>query len=105
MGRDFYDSLVLRRHRYRAEKSKRVVYQVGEAEERASRDRQVVPPVELECGTGELQLGHSVPVLLMHKDKTGSVKTVSVRRVRLPPLWVGVVECAVSKELPDFLLE
>ena len=61
--------------------------------------------VELECGTGELQLGDSVPLQLMHKDKTGSVKAVSVRWVRLPPLSVGVVECAVSKELPDVILE
>ena len=44
--------------------------------------------VELECGTGESQLGDSVPLQLMHKDKTGSVKTISVCRVRLPPLSV-----------------
>ena len=41
----------------------------------------------------------------MHKDKTGLVKAGSARRVRLPPLTVVVVECAVSKELPDFILE
>ena len=41
----------------------------------------------------------------MHKYKTGSVKTESVRRLRLPPLSGVVVECAVSKELPDFILD
>ena len=41
----------------------------------------------------------------MHKDKTGSLEEVSARRVGLPPLTVGVVECAVSRELPDFILE
>ena len=46
-----------------------------------------------------------MPVQLMPKDKTGSVKAVTVRRVRLPPMSVGVVECAVSRELPDFILE
>ena len=46
-----------------------------------------------------------MPVQLMQKDKTGLVKATSVRRVRLPPLSVVVVECAVSKELPDFILE
>ena len=52
-----------------------------------------------------MQLGDSAPLQLMHKDKTGTVKAMSVRRVRLPPLSVGVVECAVSKELHDFILE
>ena len=52
-----------------------------------------------------MQLGDSVPVQLMHDDKTGSVKAVSARRGRLPPLTMVVVECAVSKELPDFILE
>ena len=54
---------------------------------------------------GDAVIGDNVPVQLMHKDKTGSVKAVPVRRVRLPPLSVGVVECVVSKELPDFILE
>ena len=49
-----------------------------------------------------MQLGDSVPVQLMHKDKTGSLEEVSARRVSLPPLSV---ECAVSKKLPDFILE
>ena len=52
-----------------------------------------------------MQLGDSVPVQLMHKDKTGSLEEVSARRVSLPPLSVVVVECAVSRELPDFILE
>ena len=52
-----------------------------------------------------MQLGDIVPVQLMHKDITGSLEEVSARRVRLPPLSVGVVECAGSKELPDFILE
>ena len=52
-----------------------------------------------------MQLGDNVPVLLMLKNKTGSVKTVSVRRLRLPPVSAGVVECAVSRELSDFILE
>ena len=55
--------------------------------------------VRLHCGTGELQLGDSAPVLLMHKNGVGSVKAVSVRRVRLPPFSVGVVELSVSREL------
>ena len=46
-----------------------------------------------------MQLGDSVPVQLMQKDKTGSLEEVSVRRVSLPPLSVVVVECAVWKEL------
>ena len=50
-------------------------------------------------------MGDNVPVLLMLKNKTGSVKTVSVRRLRLPHVSVGVVECAVSRELSDFILE
>ena len=33
------------------------------------------------------------------------MKAVSVHMGRLPPLSEGVVECAVSKELPDFILE
>lgn len=33
-------------------------------------------------------------VQLMHKDKTVLVQEVSARRVCLPPLSVGVVECA-----------
>ena len=52
-----------------------------------------------------MQLGDIVPVQLMHKDKAGSFEEVSARRVRLPPLTVVVVECAVSKELSDFILE
>ena len=52
-----------------------------------------------------MQLGDIVPVQLMHKDKTGSLEEVSARRVSLPPLSVVVVECAVSKELPDLILE
>ena len=55
--------------------------------------------VRLHCGTGELQLGDSAPVLLMHKNGVSSVKAVSVRRVRLPPFSVGVVEFSVSREL------
>ena len=61
--------------------------------------------IKLHSGTGEMQLGDSVPVQLMHKDKTGSLEEVSARRVSLSTLSVGVVECAVSKELPDFILE
>lgn len=53
--------------------------------------------VELDCGTGELQLDDSVPVQQMHKDKIGSVNAVSVRRVRLPPLSAEIVDCAVSE--------
>ena len=53
----------------------------------------------------EFELSDSVPVQLMHTDKTGSVKAVSVRRVHLPPLWVGVVQCAVLEGLSDFILE
>ena len=41
----------------------------------------------------------------MHKNGVDSVKAVSVRRVRLPPFSVGVVEPSVSRELPDFILE
>ena len=52
-----------------------------------------------------MQLGDIVPVQLMHKDKAGSFEEVSARRVRLPPLTVVVVECVVSMELPDFILE
>ena len=59
----------------------------------------------LHCRIGELQLGDSEPVQLMHKNGIGSVKAVSVRRVRLPPFSVGVVEYPVSRELPDFILE
>ena len=46
-----------------------------------------------------------MPVQLMHKYKKGSVKAVPVRRVRLPLPSVEIVECAVSEELPDFILE
>ena len=60
--------------------------------------------VKLDCVTGVLHLGDSVPVQLIHKDKIGSVKAVSVRRVRLTPLSVGIVECAVLEELPDLSL-
>ena len=52
-----------------------------------------------------MQLGDSVPVQLMHKDKTGSLEEVSARRVRLPPLSMIVLECAVSKQLPDLMFE
>ena len=61
--------------------------------------------VRLHCGTGVLQLGDSEPVQLMHKNRVGSVKAVSVRRVRLSPFSVGIAECSVSRELPDFILE
>ena len=61
--------------------------------------------VKLHCGIGEMQLGDSVPMLLMHKNKTGPVKAVSVRRVRLPPLSVGVIECDVLKEMHYFILK
>lgn len=61
--------------------------------------------VRLHCGTGELQLGDSEPVQLMHKSGVSSVKAVSVRRVRLPPFSVGIVECSASRELPEFILE
>lgn len=53
----------------------------------------------------ELQLGDSVPVQLMPKDKVCSVKAVSILRVRLPPLSVGLVECSLLRELSDFILE
>ena len=46
-----------------------------------------------------------MPIQLMHKDKADSVKAVSVRGVHLSPMSVGVAECVVSRELPDFILE
>ena len=44
--------------------------------------------LRLHCGSGELQLGDSEPVHLMHKNGVGSVNAVSVRRVHLPPFSV-----------------
>ncbi|XP_062613888.1 uncharacterized protein LOC134275637 [Saccostrea cucullata] len=61
--------------------------------------------VQLHCGAGELRVGGSMTIQAMHKANTNSVQGVTVRRVRLPPLSVGVIDCNIEKELPDFILE
>lgn len=61
--------------------------------------------VQLHCGAGELRVGGSFSIQPMHKARAGSVQAVSARRVHLPPLSPGVIDCTVQGDLTDFILE
>lgn len=59
----------------------------------------------MHCSTREFRVGASLTIQPMFKANSPSVQAVSVRRVRLPPLSVGVIDCEITDEIPDFILE
>lgn len=63
--------------------------------------------VQLHCSTGEFRVGASLTKQPMFKADPNSLfmQTVSMRRVRLPPLSVGVIDCELTDEISDFVLE
>ncbi|XP_052681414.1 uncharacterized protein LOC128162302 [Crassostrea angulata] len=63
--------------------------------------------VQLHCSTGEFRVGASLTIQPMCKanPNSPSMQAVSVRRVRLPPLSVVVIDCGITDEILEFILE
>lgn len=61
--------------------------------------------VQLHCSTGGFRVGASLTIQPMFKANSPSMRAVSVRTVRLPPLSVGVIDCEISDDISDFILE
>lgn len=61
--------------------------------------------VQLHCSTAEFRVGASLTIQPMFKVNSLSVQAFSVRRVRLPPLSVGVIDCKITGEMLDFMLQ
>lgn len=63
--------------------------------------------VQLHCSTGEFRIGASLTIQPMCKanPNSPSMQAVSVRRVRLPPLSVGVIDCGITDEILEFILK
>uniref|UniRef100_K1REW0 Nattectin n=1 Tax=Magallana gigas TaxID=29159 RepID=K1REW0_MAGGI len=62
--------------------------------------------VQLHCSTGEFRVGASLAKHPTFKASSPSMQAVSVRRMRaFIPLFVGGIDCKITSELPDVILE
>lgn len=60
--------------------------------------------VQLDFSKREFRVGAILSKQPMFNANSPSVQFFSVRRVRLPPLSVGMINCEITDEMSDFIL-
>lgn len=61
--------------------------------------------VQFHCSKGEFRVGASLTKKPIFKANSPLVQVFSVRRVRLSPLSVGMIDCEITGEMSDFILK